>query len=304
MPSARPAPDQKVWIDEPDAMARLASAPWPQRVKEHVGAIIQRGYTVIPGAVGRDRCVAAIQSFRDWCEANPAAAAERRDEHGHYPRFVNFHAASEPVLSLFTENAPALEVQDACFGFRTQLYTSLFYERGSAQPMHRDAPYFRTVPENFYLGMWVALEDVDMDNGPLMVHPGGHRVPFVDPVETTRRYHADPGQAPAISAELWNDYQGRVVAACQAQKLETEYLTVKAGDTVLWHPLAPHGGAEIKDLARTRFSTVFHTVPEHVPVYQADLFFNPGKQVSPDPSWGMRRHGDRLIADLPGPLFG
>lgn len=304
MSPSRPAPHEKIWIDEPDALARASDSRWPPQVKGHVEAMIRRGYTVIREAVPRARCSAAIESFHDWCAANRQEADSHRDAQGHFPRFVNFHAASDAVLSLFSDNPLALEVQDACFGYRTQLYTSLFYERGSAQPMHRDAPYFRTVPENFFFGMWVALEDIDMDNGPLMIHPGGHRIPFVDPSETTARFYEDPNQAPAISADLWNDYQGRVIAGCRAQGLETKYLTVNAGDTVLWHPWAPHGGAEIKDLTRTRFSTVLHTVPEHVPVYQGDLFFNPRKVVPLDPPWGMRTRDGRLIADLPGPLFG
>src|SRR5687767_9030265 len=136
MSPSRPAPHEKIWIDEPDALARASDARWPPEVKAHVEAMIVRGYTVIRGAVPRASCAAAIQSFHDWCAANRQEADSHRDAYGHFPRFVNFHAVSDAVLSLFSDNPLALEVQDACFGYRTQLYTSLFYERGSAQPMH------------------------------------------------------------------------------------------------------------------------------------------------------------------------
>ncbi len=84
------------------------------------------------------------------------------------------------LLKLFTENKAALEFQDLLYQQETVLYTSLFYERGSAQDLHRDTPYFSTRPEYRYFGMWVALEDVDAQNGPLMVAPGGHLLDELD----------------------------------------------------------------------------------------------------------------------------
>ena len=33
------------------------------------------------------------------------------------------------------------------------------------------------MPEGFMCGVWVALEDMDMDNGPLVYYPGSHQLP-------------------------------------------------------------------------------------------------------------------------------
>ena len=62
----------------------------------------------------------------------------------------------------------------------TALYTSLLFERGSQQKLHRDSPLFVTRPEGCYLGVWAALEDTDGENGPLLVVPGSHRLPPLD----------------------------------------------------------------------------------------------------------------------------
>jgi len=90
---------------------------------------------------------------------------------------------SPDVEEVFLSSTRALRIQDALFGAPTSLYTSLFFMRGSNQPLHRDIPQFTTVPQNHYFGMWVALEDADEDNGPLTLIRGGHRVPWVDPHE-------------------------------------------------------------------------------------------------------------------------
>ena len=33
------------------------------------------------------------------------------------------------------------------------------------------------MPEGFMCGVWVALEDMDMENGPLVYYPGSHKLP-------------------------------------------------------------------------------------------------------------------------------
>ena len=54
------------------------------------------------------------------------------------------------------------------------IYTSLFFQEGTQQDLHRDAPLFCTYPENKFLGCWFALEDTNKSNGSLSVVPRGH----------------------------------------------------------------------------------------------------------------------------------
>ena len=50
---------------------------------------------------------------------------------------------------------------------------------GPQQAPHSDALHFSSKPAGFMCGVWVALEDMDMDNGPLVFYPGSHRLPEV-----------------------------------------------------------------------------------------------------------------------------
>ena len=179
--TTEPAPGERIWIDRPGALERAKREAPTAEVRFHAIDLIEKGYTVIPGCVPpRDR-EAAVTGFRSWCERRSEAVFKQRAEWGRLPRIVNLHLDVPELLPLFSKNEPALAVQDFCFGFRTSLYTSLFYETGSEQGLHRDVPYFRTEPENFFFGMWVALEDVDLDNGALLIVPGSHRLQSADP---------------------------------------------------------------------------------------------------------------------------
>jgi hypothetical protein len=90
--------------------------------------------------------------------------------------------------------------------------------------------------------------------------------------------------------------------------IHTQFLDVhvKKGEVILWHPLLPHGGGEIKDPTRTRHSLVSDTVPEMTPVYRMDVFFDTAHTPPASPVWGyhMLKDADglpdyRLMADIP-----
>ena len=297
---SKPRPGERLWLDQPDARERAASTAPDPEIARHALELIEHGYTVIRSGLTQAACQEALRSFEEWCTERPADVASRRGANGYLPRLVNLHLVATPVARLFTTAERALAIQDFCFGYRTALYTSLFYERGSAQTSHRDIPYFRTEPIGFYFGMWVALEPIEADNGPLFVIDRGHRIPYVDPHSIGAKRFAAGEPIPSISLELWRDYQNQVASLCAEAGLGTTKLLLDRGDVVLWHPLAPHGGAAIADPHRTRLSIVFHTTPEGVPVYQGDVFFDRSASPAPEPSWSYRELDGRKIADLSG----
>lgn len=267
-------------------------------VEHHALELIDRGFTVVRGAMPAGACDDAVGAFERWCAERPEYAESHQGDDGHYPRLVNLHLVAPEVARLFSSNERALAVQDFCFGFRTALYTSLFFEHGTEQPVHRDIPYFRTEPNGFYFGMWIALEEVGGENGPLVVVERGHRLGEIDAEAIGRKHFEIGSETPPVSLPLWRDYQARLRRQIEQAGLEEVELTLEKGDTVLWHPLAPHGGAPIVDSERTRFSVVFHTTPENVPVYQGDVFFNASARPSPDPIWRYRQLDGRWLADV------
>jgi hypothetical protein len=99
-----------------------------ERVRQHALEVIEKGYTVVPGAVPAEVCARAIDAFRRFDRANAEIFAENREPGGHCPRIVNLHCALPELLPLFVRNPVGLQVQDVLFGAPTALYSSLFYE--------------------------------------------------------------------------------------------------------------------------------------------------------------------------------
>lgn len=240
--------------------------------KAYADEFHNNGYIVVPNSVDLYEINRALNDYSAWVEGNKDTYETNRKPNGNPPRLVDSHSEIKSICSLF-ENNSSVPVQDFLFGYETSIYTSLFFEVSTEQPIHRDVPVFRTSPENFYFGMWVALEDATVDNGTLNVIEGGHRVD-VNQYEIAAKFYNDPYKIPELSDEMWNAYQEEVFNACHKENLVIKPITINKGDTLVWHPLLPHGGGEILCSGSTRHSIVFHTVPYGMPVYRQNIFFN------------------------------
>ena len=98
-------------------------------------------------------------------------------------------------------------------------------------------------------GVWVALEDMDMDNGPLVYYPGSNQLP-----EFTM---SDAGASEAHSRH-YPQYEQFIQRVIKKFKLIPEYGTIAKGQALIWSSNLIHGGSEQKDPKRTRHSQVTH----------------------------------------------
>jgi hypothetical protein len=266
-------------------------------ITNHLNELKSSGFTVIKTTPQYlDEVLVARDQVQRFIADHQTIFFKHQDRDGHYPRLVNLHLAVSYLRTLFSRSLVSIGVQDGFFGAESSVYTSLYYERGSAQPLHRDSPYFCTVPELRYLGVWVALEPADSVNGCLSVVRGSHLLPEIDRSRLALSKFAALRDVPRASDDLWNSYQASVLDQCTKLGLEQEQIVVSTGDTVIWHPQLVHGGSTIKDIRRTRHSLVMHVTPVGVPVYQMDVFFNLSREVSGAPSWGYLEHDHRKFA--------
>jgi ectoine hydroxylase-related dioxygenase (phytanoyl-CoA dioxygenase family) len=255
----------------------------------------EQGYAVIRGAVSTEACERALADIAAFKRKHRAAIQGNVNEHDQLYRVVNLHLAIDALASVFSDNE-ALPVCDRFFDQPATLYTSLYYERGSEQALHRDTPYFCTRPADRYLGVWLALDDVDAGNGPLRVVPGSHRLPPIDVAALARKLFPDPASIPSISDPGWNAYQAAVQQQCDEHGMSHREVHVRRGDVIIWHPQMFHGGSPHLTRERSRRSLVMHVTPRGVPVHHIDVFYNPDKALPTKAEWRYYRHGQRHIA--------
>lgn len=259
-------------------------------------SLLDEGYGVVCGAVPADLCDRALAAIAALKARHPDIVAGNADAFGHLYRVVNLHLAIEQLAEAFATSRPGLEVCDRFLQAQTALYTSLYYERGSEQGLHRDTPYFCTSPAGKYLGVWLALDDVDGSNGPLRVVPRSHRLPPIDVEALARELFGRSDAVPSNSVVAWDRYQAEVARQAEQHGLVPRDVHVRRGDVIIWHPELLHGGAPHLAKDRSRRSLVMHVTPVGVPVYHMDVFFNPRKKVATAAPWEYATCFGRKIA--------
>jgi len=274
----------------------------PRPVRAEIETLLRDGVVVLKRSLTPHVCDGIRSAFHELERDQSAIFGPQRDAQGHYPRIVNLHVVFPKFIEAFTRNTKAQQVCDFLFGKETVVYTSLYYESGSQQDLHRDTPYFWTEPGWRYFGVWTAFEDTDETNGALMVVRGGHLLPEPDRRAIRERFFPAGTAFDPLSMDTWEAYQAAVKQACHAAGLKTELVPVQKGDTIIWHPSLPHGGAPITDPARTRHSMVMHVVPVNTPVRGQEVFFEPDAPPVPA-NWGYAERNKRRYIEFDSVSF-
>jgi phytanoyl-CoA hydroxylase len=250
-----------LWLDGEDqveVLRRIAASTHTTTMHD----IWSDGIALVTGAVPPDICDTVVAEYNAFCAANIGIEGSL-SKTGNHRRLCGFHMESTTARSAMCQPELA-SILDEILGAPFQFYTSLFFEESTQQGIHRDSPFFCTEPYGEYLGVWVALEDVAPEAGPLTYFPGAHRIP----VDRMRAYSAIEAVAYKVEA-----YCADLVRLSDEAGITQQKILPRKGDVVIWHPELPHGGSAIEREGATRRSMVFHVVPLHTPVFGPEVFF-------------------------------
>ena len=100
-------------------------------------------------------------------------------------------------------------------------------------------------------GVWVALEDIHPDAGPLEYAPGSQRLPYLQAADVGLQQQ--PGVTP--DQTIFHDYWQAAVASNGFQR---ETFTPRLGQALIWSANLIHGGSAVDNLQRSRWSQVTH----------------------------------------------
>lgn len=131
-------------------------------------------------------------------------------------------------------------------------FQTINFVKGSEQAAHSDSIHMATYPEGGLVGVWVALEDVDEENGTVFYYPGSHKMAY-----TTNK---DCGNSTGwlLSPNPNKNYEEYLARVLEHSDLQIENLNAKKGDVLIWHANLIHGGLPHLDKGRTRKSMVVH----------------------------------------------
>ena len=132
-------------------------------------------------------------------------------------------------------------------------FQTLNFRFGTEQSTHSDSIHFSSVPARFMCGVWVALEDIDANNGPLHYYPGSHKLPIfeLNDLGITGSYQNKP-------YDIYPVYEEFLQSLIEDNGLKKVELYVKKGQALIWAANLLHGGSKVLDKNRTRYSQVTH----------------------------------------------
>jgi hypothetical protein len=149
-------------------------------------------------------------------------------------------------------NRHILDLLGKLYGRQAWPFQTLNFPVGTQQHFHTDSVHFSSSPERFMCGVWVAMEDIDEANGPLMYFPGSHKWPIFNN-EHIGRCVAQMRDTPtqAIYEAMWREL-------VDASGVQPEYFHARKGQALIWAANLMHGGSAQLDPTRTRWSQVTH----------------------------------------------
>jgi phytanoyl-CoA hydroxylase len=172
----------------------------------------------------------------------------------------------EPRLKSMAEHPPLIALLTRILGKTPEMFQSMALIKppgGREKPWHQDHAYFDFPLETKIVGVWIALEEANVENGCMRVMPGWHR------------------RGPLTHFQL-RDWQ---ICDDEMSDLQPQRVAVplKAGGCLLFDSFLPHG-TPTNDTAQGREAVQFHYLPAGTQKCQTEerlaVFGSEGKDVS------------------------
>ncbi|WP_174298215.1 phytanoyl-CoA dioxygenase family protein [Sphingomonas bacterium] len=158
----------------------------------------------------------------------------------------------DPDVLAIAANARILALLTRLYGRRAFPFQTLNFPLGTQQRPHTDSAHFSSLPERFMCGVWLAMEDITAESGPLVYYPGSHRWPVLSNAMIGQRgWKSTHASAQTPFEAVWG-------AMVDAEGIEPETFLARKGQALIWAANLLHGGSMRSDLKRTRWSQVSH----------------------------------------------
>jgi ectoine hydroxylase-related dioxygenase (phytanoyl-CoA dioxygenase family) len=206
---------------------------------------------------------------------------------GRVERTMNMHQES-PTARRALRDPRLIAILRELLGNEPFFLQSIYFHRGSQQPIHSDYIYMSTDPPMQMCGVWVACEDVSRDAGPLTYYPGSHKIPILpinayydanvdsaraEIAQNQAAFDAKYGERVKMTGEsilgcyFYERWLDQIHDALQREGFEPVSFLPKQGDVIIWHANLAHGGSGIADPECSRKSLVAHFLTEAVDKY-------------------------------------
>lgn len=203
------------------------------------------GYSIIKNFLSENEVDAINENIEDLLAKKTIAYNEVQK--------IMFAFHQSNLLKELGQNKDFLAFLSALLKGKANLFQSINFLKGSQQKTHSDSIHMTTFPLGGLLGVWIALEDIDEENGPLHYYKGSHKLPYY-----LNKDYDNEGSFFLTGNKTYKAYEAMIGGEIEKQQLQKETFLAKKGDMLIWHANLLHGGNAQTDPNRTRKSMVFH----------------------------------------------
>lgn len=238
--------------------ADIASTDFYQKQSsENQQSLLQyydHGYSIIRNFISEEQADAVNTEIERLMQSG-----ELQSKDGNKIMFALHQSATIKSIGQQTD---LMQLLDVLMDGKSKLFQSINFINGSQQKTHSDSIHMTTFPLGGLIGVWIALEDIELDNGALHYYPVSHKLPYF-----MNRDYDNEGNFWMLGKQGYKGYEKMLAEKVAALNLKKEIFTCKKGDMLIWHANILHGGEPHTNKAKTRKSMVFHYFDENAICY-------------------------------------
>lgn len=157
-------------------------------------------------------------------------------------------------------------------------FQTVNFKVGTSQNIHSDTIHFNSYPKQNMCAVWVALEDITEDNGPLFYYPGSQQEPEFTYEDFNLQSLGSDGK------QHYQQYEIKLQEYIDSKGYQRHQALMKKGQAIIWAANLLHGGEKVKDISSTRHSQVTHYFFESE-YYYTPLMCHKDKIAYRNPTW-------------------
>ena len=152
-----------------------------------------------------------------------------------------------------------LNIVEKLYGKKPKPFQTLNFKKGTEQEIHSDTIHFNSKPFGSMCGVWLALEDVGINQGPLEYYKGSHNLKECNMEDL----NLNPNH------KNYRYYTEHIKKLIQENEYSKSFGLLKKGEAIIWKANLLHGGSFQIDKKLTRKSMVTHFY------FEGDYYWNP-----------------------------
>jgi ectoine hydroxylase-related dioxygenase (phytanoyl-CoA dioxygenase family) len=252
------------WFDRQDALSYIPyiinKYSLPSEFVQHFTNFVNLGYINLDSFIPLD-LVNQANSEIDYLIKS--GSVQYVPESGN--RIEHLFEKSQAVKKIW-KYPSIIEILTALFDDPALPCQTLNFLHGSQQDVHQDAIHLSSFPNGYMCGVWVALEDISPEAGPLIVYPKSHKLEVlyaktvnIDKLSNYWDQH--------LTDQYKQKYLPRLKSDLSLAKIEPIEYTPNIGSVFIWHYNLAHAGSYRKTPNLTRKSMVSHYFAQNALAY-------------------------------------